>query len=69
MFCLSFYSLERIDTLQNNLLVLIKPSVAGGFFYILQHGKEHQIFGIRAIIDYPKQELSRQSLYSKKELV
>jgi hypothetical protein len=30
---------------------------AGGFFYILQHGKEHQIFGIRAIIEAIKQEL------------
>jgi 23S rRNA (guanosine2251-2'-O)-methyltransferase len=24
---------------------------AGGFFYILRHEKEHQIFGIRAIIE------------------
>jgi 23S rRNA (guanosine2251-2'-O)-methyltransferase len=33
--------------------------------FILQHGKEHQIFGIRAIIEAIKQDYSRQSLYSK----
>jgi 23S rRNA (guanosine2251-2'-O)-methyltransferase len=35
------------------------------FFIYLQHGKEHQIFGIRAIIEAIQAGTTEQSLYSK----
>jgi glycosyltransferase involved in cell wall biosynthesis len=44
------------------------PFLNSLFFYIFAHGKEHQIFGIRAIIEAIKQNYSRQSLYSKKRV-
>jgi hypothetical protein len=35
------------------------------FFYILRHGKEHQIFGIRAIIEAIQAGTTVDNLYSK----
>jgi hypothetical protein len=51
--------------LQIKIYIILKPPhFWGGFFFIL-HGKEHQIFGIRAIIEAIQANYSRQSLYSK----
>jgi hypothetical protein len=67
MFCLSFYSLERIDTLQSNLLVLIKPSVAGGFFYIFAAWKRTSNIA-ELSLTIQKQELSRTKFIFKRRI-
>jgi hypothetical protein len=41
---------------QIKIYIILKPPEIW-FFFILQHGKEHQIFGIRAIIELYKQAL------------
>jgi 23S rRNA (guanosine2251-2'-O)-methyltransferase len=39
----------------------------GWFFYILHHGKEHQIFGIRAIIEAIQSGATVDKVYIQKE--
>jgi hypothetical protein len=53
--------------LQDKDLYYIKTTPFLGWFYILQHGKEHQIFGIRAIIEAIKQELQTKFIFKRSE--
>jgi 23S rRNA (guanosine2251-2'-O)-methyltransferase len=53
----------------NKLIKNIKIPILGGFFTILHHGKEHQIFGIRAIIEAIQSGATVDKVYIQRKQV